>query len=235
MIKSLALGTLAMGLALAVTTTAAPLTLNFSSNPTSTISFDGSGHFGFITSSGSSFTVGSSNGTNSAFGALGNITPSANNTFKIGTITTVGGTETAAVTDTVAGSAETLVITDSSGDTLTGALDFSSITSTSSGAGGQVNYLLAVNLTNLVYSGAHADADLQTLAADQKGILTVTYAFSGGTMDLNALASTITNDEYSGQITATPEPLLSGLALLGVNGLCVALWRRRQANNKTVV
>lgn len=232
MIKHFAIGTLSMGLALSGTMKAAPLTLSFSSVPGSTISFNGSSEFGFTTTGANSFTITNSTSVSqSSYGDLGTIAPSSSSTFKIGAVTTVGTTETASVTDTVSGSADTLTIADSKGDTLTGALNFDSITSTSNGAGGQVNYLLDVNLTNLVYTpGTGTNSDLQALAAAQSGIVTVTYAFAGGSMDLNALKSTATNDSYSGQIVATPEPLLSGLALLGVNGLLLALWRRRRAS-----
>lgn len=182
---------------------ATPISLSYSSTIGSTISFDGSGNFGFnptannfqITSAGISA------------GLLGEMT----GTYAIGAITTVGTLSTANVTGT-----GTLVIHDGLGNNLTGTLVWDNIQQ--SGTGGSLNIVGNVNVTGVTYTGANTDL----LAMLNGAIDTLSFQFAT-TITLADLKTSANTTSFSGSITAAPDGGLClamlGFAMVGVEGL----------------
>ena len=193
---------------------ATALTLDFANVFGSSISFDGAGNFSFPNSGTYDFVINGETGGSTAGGLFGNLS----GTFAIGTIATVGSTETAAVTG-----AGLLTITDASAVNLTADLNWVSIQTTGTSSG-TINELNTVNLSNMSYSGSNVD--LLALAAPTTGIATVSFQFIPA-QDLNALKVTSEGNSYSGTIGigTVPEPMT--LSLMGVGLLGLGLLRKR--------
>lgn len=197
-----------------VTAQAAVVTLNFSS--TENVVFNGNGTFTFPTDAvtGNNILI-VSGGSGSAVGLEGAIT----GTFAIGPVATVGPLQAALV-----GGKGKLTIDDGVGNDLTADLVWYNMYTI--GPFGGLNAGATVNLTNFSYAGANAD--LVDLASAPAGIVTTTFQFTSAT-SLTFLKNNKTSTSYSGSITAVPEPLFSGLALVGAIGTLIAVrYRRRQ-------
>lgn len=156
--------------------------------------------------------TGVQNGTGSAIGLDGGLTP--NGPFLIGTITStivpsVGTVESASVS----GSA-TFFITDPGLLNLTGSIQWVSIATIQ--AGGFLDLTGSVNLTGITYTGT--DPDLIALAAGGKASDTVSFQFAPAET-LSALADQTgsgISTSYSGSIGAVPEPSVLSLIAAGV-------------------
>jgi hypothetical protein len=204
---------LAMGLgvfALAVQHCSA-IHLDFAALTDANVSFSG-GNFVFNNNGGGySFQITDSSGTGDSIGDNGNIA----GTFAIGTITTLGGLQTAPVTGS-----GTVTINDGSLD-LTGTVVWDEISTF--GTGGTINVNGILNLTSITYSGLQSD--LIALAASGVATDTITFQFvPGKTLTQLKGATTPIVTSFSGSID-TPVPdggltiALLGFALVGVEGL----------------
>jgi len=109
-------------------------------------------------------------------------------------------------------------------NTLTGNLTWLEIHLLSDGQGGLADSL-AVNLSDLTYSGANAD--LQALAADGSGNLNLTFQFSGVAPTMASLVNGNMTASFSGAISAAPEPSTVGLLLLPMIYVAWRLGRQR--------
>ncbi len=189
----------------------ASLDLNFSS--IGQLVFSSPSQFYFTNaSSGSDFKIGSESGTashNTSVGLLGGF---SNGPFTYGTITPNGSVETAPVT----GPAANFFLSDANGNMLTALVNFTDISSYGK-AGGAINDVFAVNLTDVVYSGANPD--LLFLQANNLASLTMSFSFASPGQTLSSLSNGsgyLTS--FNGSI-AVPEPGAASLFSLGAVGL----------------
>ncbi len=188
-------------------------TLNFNFSSVGQLVFNGSSQFYFTNASSSSdFKIGSESGTashNTSVGLLGGF---SNGPFTFGTITSNSSVETAPVTGPLAN----FFLSDANGNMLTAWVNFTDISSYGR-AGGAINDVFAMNLTDVVYSGANPD--LLFLQANNLASFTMSFSFASPGQTLNSLStgsSYLTS--FNGSI-AVPEPGPISLFSLGAVGL----------------
>jgi hypothetical protein len=205
---------------------ALPLVLNFGPNTGSSIQFNGnqdSFNFNSGTDGYQWYITSETGGTGSAVNLNGSV---LNGPFSYGPITSSGVGLSQIQSATVLGPLGTLVINNAPLDNLTGTVNWIDI-STFYVVGGFLNAAVNVNLSNISYTGPNPD--LQTLVADQPGTLDVSFQFTPGE-NLTSL-STGTGPyttSYSGSVSVTPVPEPATLALAGLGGLSVLLFRRQR-------
>jgi hypothetical protein len=206
-----------VGLALAVVSSHAQETLNFSSTTGATIQFNGSADsFQFNTStSGSQWSIGSENGgTGSALGLFGLIGTIPFSYGTISSVTPFPGT-TLEVAN-VSGPLGALAINDGSGHLLTGNVNWVQV-DTFDYSGG-LNASLMINVTGVAYSGSNPD--LQTLSAGGPVSMDLTFQFSPGkTLNDLSTGSGSYQTSFSGSLSVVPEPTSFGCFLLGLGVL----------------
>lgn len=193
--------------ALAAVTPAKAVSFNYSSSTGATINFLGGGKFDFSAIPNFDVTSGSAVGT-----ANGSITAPLGG-WLIGP-----GASTAAVTGV-----GQIAISDGT-FTLTADLAWNSISQL--GAGGTLNYLASLNMTNIVYGGTNAD--LLALYNDQGGINTLTFQFSS-VKTLDDLRAGNISNSFSGTITS--QRVADGgmtAVLLGLGLVSVGFFARRR-------
>jgi hypothetical protein len=221
-----------MGLALLLTclnASASSLIFGFSPTLNSTIQFNGSQNsFSFNPGFGGyQWSITSETGGNSALGLNGSITPSIGSSFDYGPITTSGSGFSQVQSATVLGPLGNLVISDGASGNLTGTVNWINI-ATFYTVGGFLNAQVNVNLSNVLYSGLNPD--LQTLQSNQPGIVDVSFQFAPGE-NLSSLSlgtGPYTTTSFSGSITTTPVPEPASIALAGLGGLTLLLFRRQR-------
>lgn len=145
--------------------------------------------------------------------------------FAIGAITSNMGNQSAPITTP---SGTTISFSDGVGGTLTGYLNWGTITTYGGSGVGGISDNLSINVYGLTYSGS-----AQTLLTEfaNAGVATLNLSFQFPrpvTLTQLANAQTWVGTSYSGSLTAVPEPttLLTGLGALGMLGLFG--WRSRQ-------
>jgi len=201
--KRIATG-LSLAAALALTSNATAVTIDYASADMSFIKFDGAGNFSF-TPAANSFNVTSG----SAVGLQGDMSGS----YAIGAITTIGGVSTASVTGS-----GTLKIHDGAFD-LTGTLTWVDIEQF--GTGGTLNTVGDLNLTGITYSGANADLVALKNAGSAGDVLTFQFIPA---QTLTFLKANAAQTSFSGTIhTNVPDGGLTlsllGFALVGIEGV----------------
>jgi hypothetical protein len=211
--------------------------IEFASNPGgAAIVFNGKSQFSFANSTstqtshgdpaqylGSSFSVdGVTAGmAGDSIGDLGTMS----GTYTIGAITTVGSTQTAAVTGT-----GTLSIYDNgiTGPALKGTIDWENVTT--SGTGNTLNLTGVLNVTDVVYNGT--ESDLAFFAGIGSLAETLTFSFTPG-KTLTQLADYATKDTYSGALSDDlPQGVPDGASTVGLLGgalLAIGSVRRKMA------
>ncbi len=215
-----------MALALLLTclnASAASLILNFGPTDGSSIQFNGTQNtFQFNNGyNGYQWDITSETGGSSAVGLNGSV---LNGPFHYGPITISGSGITQIQSATVLGPLGTLDINSGPLVDLTGTVNWINI-ATYFGVGG-LNAYVNVNLSNVSYSGSNAD--LQTLQANQPGILDVSFQFAPGeTLTQLSTGTGPYSTSFSGSVTtAVPEP--TTLAMAGLGGLTLLLFRRQR-------
>ena len=210
--------TATIALLLSLSFQARAITLNFQGLDGTVINFATNSTFGFTsTTNGYQFSISSViGGLGDSVNLDGYVAPGG--PFTIGSITTIGGLETAPVTGT-----GTLHITDNAATDLTGTINWVSIATIS--VAGVLNLSGQVNLTGITYPGANSD--LNALAAAASGSDVVTFQFVPP-QTLTQLTTTGGRTSYSGSITSVPEPGTWVLVAMGT-GLGVFLRGRKQA------
>jgi hypothetical protein len=213
------LSSAAMLLACSVITSQAQITLSYlnatSGSTAGQIDFLGNSTFNFTAdSAGADFMItgGSANGD------LGTIS----GTYIIGAVTTIFGVETAPVTGT-----GTVTINDGSGFSLTGTINWEDLLTV--GTGGDLNVTALLNLTGVSYGGSQAA--LTALAGAGNASDTLSFNFNPA-MDINALKTTAISDNFTGTITAVPEPITlisGGLLLLPLGASSLRILRRKRS------
>lgn len=196
----------ALGLAVAAANQAHAVSFTYTSEPLSSIAFNGSSQFTF---SGPTNNFRVTSGT--ATGLLGEIT----GLYTIGAITTSGTTSSAPVSGT-----GTFVIHDGSFD-LSGSLSWIDISQT--GTGDTLNTVGSINLTGVTYSGVNAD--LLTLKNDTAAYNVLTFQFVPA-VSLASLTTSSNSTSFSGSITSVPDGGTS-LILLGLALSSLAIVRRK--------
>jgi hypothetical protein len=215
-----------MALALLLTclnASASSLILNFGPTTGSSIQFNGSQNtFQFNPgNNGYQWYITSETGGGSALGLNGSV---LNGPFNYGPITISGSGPSQVQSATVLGPLGSLVINNGPLDNLTGTVNWINI-ATFFGIGG-LNADVNVNLSNVSYSGSNPD--LQALKANQPGILDVSFQFAPGeTLTQLSTGTGPYTTSFSGTITtAVPEP--ASIALAGLGGLTLLLFRRQR-------
>lgn len=203
----------------------AALVLQFQNVSGAAVEFDGSTNTFYFPPGGSSTdfriynTINGAVGPGSAFGLLGTI----EGTYTIGAITNVApGIQSAPVTGT-----GTLTIIDAASSVLTATLEWVDIFT--NGTNGSINVGGNVNLTGITYSGSNADLLNLANTGAGFGIATASFNFIPG-KSLSQLTAdgVIISTGYTGNLTPVPEPLFSGLLLVGGIGALIAFRRRGQ-------
>lgn len=219
--KSKILSVVSACLLSAIAVPASAVTIDYSNTSGSAIKFNplngcGGGVVGCIDFSPDSPSTSIQITSGSASGLFGNI----DGVFGVGTITTVGNVQTAAVNGT-----GTLSIIDGA-YTLTADLVWVDIFSF--GVTGGTNVNGSANLTNISYGGSNAD--LLALLNGGSGIQTMTYQFTSAA-SLTKLFTTdtsIKSTSFSGSISPVPVPAAAWLFVSGLLGL-VGVVRRKVA------
>jgi hypothetical protein len=211
--------TATIALLLSLSFQAKAITLNFQGRDGTVINFTTNSTFGFTSTNGYQFSISSViGGLGDSVNLDGYVAPGG--PFTIGSITTIGGLETAPVTGM-----GTLHITDNAATDLTGTINWVSIATIS--VAGVLNLSGQVNLTGITYTGANSD--LSTLAAAAFGSDVVTFQFVPP-QTLTQLTTTGGRTSYSGSITSVPEPGTWVLVAMGT-GLGVFLRERKHARH----
>jgi PEP-CTERM motif len=202
---------------------ASSLILNFGPTQGSSIQFNGSlNSFQFNPgNNGFQWYVTSETGGSSALGLNGSV---LNGPFNYGPITISGSGPSQVQSATVLGPLGTLVINNGPLDNLTGTVNWINI-ATFFGVGG-LNAAVNINLSGVSYSGSNPD--LQALQAGQPGIVDVSFQFAPGeTLTQLSTGTGPYTTSFSGSITApVPEP--ASIALAGLGGLTLLLFRRQR-------
>lgn len=183
---------------------------NYSSLPGAVIQFSGSDTFTFsnsLSNPGDNFVV--DNGA--AVGLLGDIS----GTFKLGTITTVAGVSTAAVTGT-----GSITITDGSGDKLKATLTWIGVEQM--GTLSVLNDDAAVDLTNITYAGTNPALDALAASGEAEDTLSFTFV---PIKTLSTMATHKVSTSFSGTILAVPDRA-AAICLFGLGLLGLAVMRR---------
>ena len=210
------------GLSLAVASSYGQLTLDFSATTGGNIQFNGSSKT-FQFNGTNQWHITDEHGGSSSVGLFGSIT--AAGPFSYGAISSSGSGITLVQDAPVLGPSGHLVINDGVGHLLTGTVTWGDV-ATFATSGGALNTQTSVNLTGVSYTGANPD--LQFLAAEAPGTLTLSFQFAGTGQTLTSL-STGTGPyltSFSGSILVVPEP--SSLAWLTLGGLSLLRLRRRK-------
>jgi hypothetical protein len=188
-------------------------TLGFANVTESRIVFNGDGTFDFATTSGNpndQFMITSSDGMGDSVGDLGNVA----GTFTIGAISG----DQAAVT----GSGALTIYGPTAANSLTGIINWTSI---SYGSSGTLNVTGILDLTGITYVGAQKD--LQVLAASGSAEDKLSFTFTSPET-LGLLKTTATSTTYAGVINNNPVPPVSDggttILFLGL-GLGMLGWR----------
>jgi hypothetical protein len=199
------------------------LILNFGPTTGSSIQFNGNQNsFQFNNgNNGYQWYISTETGGSSAVGLNGSV---LGGPFSYGPITVSGSGLSQVQSATVLGPLGTLDINAGPLDDLTGTVNWINI-ATFFGIGG-LNANVNVNLSNVSYSGSNPD--LQTLKANQPGILDVSFQFAPGeTLTQLSTGTGPYTTSFSGTLTtAVPEP--TTLALAGLGGLSLLLFRRQR-------
>lgn len=189
------------------------LTVNFAANQSAYIEFFGADHAFQLVSDldGTQWSITSEQGGSSAVGLQGAINGGP---FSYGPITTsLGGIMQSA---DVVGPLGQLVIDSPSGN-LTGTINWEDITTIFTSVG-IFNGTMAVNVSNLTYSGTNPD--LQYLVQHQPGSFDLSFQFNPGRSLTDLSSGTGGYDtSFSGSIAVVPEPATLTLSLLGGLGL----------------
>jgi PEP-CTERM motif len=216
-----------MALALLLTclnASASSLILNFGPTTGSSIQFNGSQNsFQFNPgNNGYQWYITSETGGSSAVGLNGSV---LNGPFNYGSITTSGSGFSQVQSATVLGPLGNLVINNGPADNLTGTINWITI-ATYYVSVGVLNADVNVNLSNVSYSGSNPD--LQTMKANQPGIVDVSFQFlPGETLTQLSTGTGPYTTSFSGSVTtAVPEP--ASIALAGLGGLTLLLFRRQR-------
>jgi len=200
------------------------LILNFGPTDGSSIQFNGSQNtFQFNPGdNGYQWYITSETGGSSAVDLNGSV---LGGPFLYGPITVSGSGFSESESATVLGPLGNLVINNGPGDDLTGEVNWITI-ATFYTVGGFLNAAVNVNLSDVSYSGPNPD--LQTLKANQPGILDVSFQFvPGDTLTQLSTGTGPYSTSFSGSITtAVPEP--ASIALAGLGGLTLLLFRRQR-------
>jgi len=190
------------GAALALGCSAMALQIDYSTTTGSSISFNGTGGFGFNPGSDSLIVT-----SGSAAGLQGDIS----GTFDIGSITTSGGVSSAPVSGT-----GELVIHDGANN-FKGTLTMVDIVQ--SGTGSTLNSQGVANLTGISYGGSNAD--LLALAAAGNGVNVITFQFAPP-VSLSAMANSVLSTSFSGSLFNTPQVVPDGGATVMLLGLALS-------------
>ncbi len=202
----------AMGFTLSAASSHATIALGFSSLANQDIQFQGS-TFSLTPGTGSiatpQFAINSDSGGNgSGLGLTGWINGSP---WTIGPVTTVApGLQTASVT----GGSGVLSIYDGAGNTLTGAIQWVSLSSYQ--ASGAINQNATVNISGLSYSGLNSDLLHLVAQGTGNGIATLAYTWTSSHSLSDLVCGPTYTDNYTGQLTPVPEPstMAAGALLL---------------------
>jgi hypothetical protein len=216
-----------MGLALLLTclnASALSLILNFGPTTGSSIQFNGiQDSFQFNPgNNGYQWYITSETGGTHAVGLNGSV---LNGPFNYGSITTSGSGFSEVQSATVLGPSGKLDINNGAGDDLTGTINWITI-ATYYVSVGVLNADVNVNLSDVSYSGTNPD--LQSIQANQPGIVDVSFQFlPGETLSQLSSGTGPYMTSFSGSITtAVPEP--ASIALAGLGGLTLLLFRRQR-------
>lgn len=217
-IKTLAL--VAVGLAASAVASQAAIEINFVG--LGDIQFKNASQFK-LANAGSIFVVSSSAG--SADSDFGSITAGP---FSYGAITTDGAGNQSAPVITPAGTK--LTIKDPWGGTLTGDLNWGTITTYATSGTGNISDGLTVNVSNLAYThGATYQQVLVDFDAANTATLNLSFQFADKKTltDLSTI-SKWTGTTYSASLVAVPEPstYIAGLGALALFGLTA--WPKRK-------
>ncbi len=202
---------------------AAPISLNFSSLPGSTIQFNGSAStFSFNPSGADQWWITSiNNGVGDSLALHGRF---SGGPWTYGGITTTGPNQHASVISPLG----TITLFDGTGGTATGAINWVDVDTYQ--FAGALNGSAAVNLTGLTYTpGTTPISDLQQVVAGGLGSALLTFQFNPG-MTLTDLTSGTGpyRTSYSGSIAAIPEPGIMALTLFGLLPLAVRSFRSKR-------
>lgn len=205
------------------------ISIDFSSTPSAVVTFTGgagnSDFFSFVNQvvpeSVPDFMITSPVGTPS-FGDLGEITGS----FQIGAVTIIpGGIQLAPVTGS-----GTLSIADGLGNTFSGTLQFTDISTVGNSRSTGGTILSGVlNLTSITYGPLAAEADLRAFAINGDGSAVITFQFAPGRTLSQLKATNARNStSFSGTLATDDVPDAGATAaLLGIGFLGVAGLRRK--------
>lgn len=203
---------MAVGLVVSTVTSQAGLSLSFSNQGLNTgIQFNGaSSSFQLNPTPGSlgapQFAVTSETGGSSSIGLKGWINGSP---WTIGAVSTAGLVQSASVTGV-----GYLFLSDGAGNNLTGTLNWLTIQTVQSA--GSINAALALNVTDLTYTGGNVD--LLALANGGTGSMNLTFQFNPGQTLTQLTTGSAQITSYSGSLatTSVPEPstVIAGVLLL---------------------
>lgn len=204
---------------------ASSLILNFGPTAGSSIQFNGNQNsFQFNPgNNGYQWYITSETGGSHAVGLNGSV---LNGPFSYGpSITTSGSGFSEVQSATVLGPPGKLDINNGAGDDLIGTINWITI-ATYYVSVGVLNADVNVNLSNVSYSGSNPD--LQAIQANQPGIVDVSFQFlPGETLTQLSTGTGPYTTSFSGSITtAVPEP--ASIALAGLGGLTLLLFRRQR-------
>lgn len=217
--KIFKIGMAALGLALSALTSQASITLDVA-NQKGDIQFQGS-TLSFVDINGGShdqFVVTSSSGVGDSVNLKGWITGS----WTIGSITTIGGVQTATVTGT-----GVFHLSDGTQE-LTANLTWQDISTV--GTSGNLNTAGAINLSNISYSGLNQD--LLDLKASGSPTIVLSYSFIPGKTLTQLTSGGVYKTGFSGQVSAVPEPstvVAAALLLLPFGASTIRSIRKNRA------